>query len=173
MTDPLDLDAIRTRCERATPGPWHQGGLTGDDRADTPWEEGGHRHLVIASVARDMADDLGPGDPSLIATCESGHHKEAFADDARFIAHARTDIPALLARVEQLAGALEDLVAYARSGWTDGTYGYCLCCDSSLTGKGKGQRAATFDEIQHDPECPVPGARTLLGAPREGPGEER
>ena len=110
MTDPLDLDEIRERCERACADRFH-----------------------------------------ICSTYPCG------------------DVLALLARVEQLAGALEDLVAYARSGWTDGTYGYCLCCDSSLTGKGKGQRAATFDEIQHDPECPVPGARTLLGAPREGP----
>ncbi len=68
----LDLDAIKTRCEAATPGPW-----------TTP-APGPYIFEVEAE------DDDGPFNVA----------KWCSPTDARFIAHARTDVPALVAEVE-------------------------------------------------------------------------
>ena len=72
MTRP-DLDAIRARCDAATPGPWRLKGL-------------------------EIHGDSKPGRCGLLIYDEGGHDKK----DARFIAHARTDIPALLAYIDEL-----------------------------------------------------------------------
>lgn len=95
MSEPLDLDAIKARMEAASPGPWHHG-----ERC--VWE-------VYDVVVSDGDDGTGgaihPG-------------------DAEFIAHAREDIPALIAEVERLRG---NIVAARGSlleaeGWVDSGY---------------------------------------------------
>ena len=68
MTKP-DIEAIRQRCEAATPGPW-----------------------AITLDLRLIQDK-----PQL-----PGQNLFKIMDDLRFIAHARTDIPALLDRLEKL-----------------------------------------------------------------------
>ena len=84
MTRP-DLDAIRARCDAATPGPWK-----------TESEQGHGRGVrAIASVAW------------CPVACAVGKESQSIGQrdasrNARFIAHARTDIPALLAYVEEL-----------------------------------------------------------------------
>jgi hypothetical protein len=85
VTAPLDLDAIEARAEAATEGPW--------------WPEGkvigGWR---IYARDREQAPDF----------TEVGSVREVFVGtgqhdaDADFIAHARTDVPALLAEVRRL-----------------------------------------------------------------------
>ena len=73
MTRP-DLDAIRARCDAATPGPW-------------TYDETGYVDIGLPrsrSIAIGIEND---------ATAKS---------DGDFIAHARTDIPALLAYVADL-----------------------------------------------------------------------
>ena len=75
-----DLEAIRGRAEKATPGPWETRGPT-------------------AVYGRLQRDQNSTGD--LVARCVQAH-------DATFIAHAREDIPALLSRCEELEGALGD-----------------------------------------------------------------
>ena len=69
-----DLDAIRARCDAATPGPW-------------TYDEAGY---VDVGLPRSRSIAIGI---EIDATAKS---------DGDFIAHARTDIPALLAHIEEL-----------------------------------------------------------------------
>ena len=75
MTRP-NIKAIRARCDAATPGPWRLEGL-------------------------EIHGNAKPGRCGLLIYDEGGHDKK----DARFIAHARADIPALLAYIEELEAA--------------------------------------------------------------------
>lgn len=81
----LDLDAIKVRCEAAGPGPWINPGR--------PRTLGGYHHYIcevgtvfVVNGEEDGSDD---DDSRLLA-------------DAEFIAHARADVPALVAEVERL-----------------------------------------------------------------------
>lgn len=93
------LAAIRARAEAATPGPWTEGvgKVAGGET----------RELIIAADGRTIVAMAygGFGHPTPDCTTE----------DRRFIVHARTDIPALLAEVERLA---RDLY-YARGALAD------------------------------------------------------
>lgn len=82
----LDLDAIKARCEAATPGPWewHSNGLRSGD-FDCIWG---------------TVDNTGE--------TYVGVHE----DDSVFIAHAIDDIPALVAEVERLRGEVERLSVF-------------------------------------------------------------
>lgn len=75
MTD-IDLAAIRERCEQATPGPW----IT-----DPRYGQEGFIHFEC---------DGDPQPASRVAMSE-------FKRDTEFIAHARADVPALLAIAER------------------------------------------------------------------------
>ncbi len=81
MTD-AELAAIKARCEAATPGPWQ------------PWCRDYH---FIRPANPYTAD------PILLLT---GPNKA----DSVFAAHARKDVPALLAEVERLKGREEQLL---------------------------------------------------------------
>lgn len=89
MTPPLTPEAlaeIRKRAEAATPGPW--------EPRDPDWWQ-----LEDPDYA-DKTDGIQAAGRSIMGTCDgcpAGKY-----DDAVFIAHARTDIPALLAEVERL-----------------------------------------------------------------------
>lgn len=86
----LYLDAIRARAEAATPGPWKLWGMTVmTDRAGT------------GNV--DDADDIA-------FTTDPDRGTRTF--NASFIAHAREDVPALLAEVEALRTERDGLAAY-------------------------------------------------------------
>ena len=74
MTDE-ELTEIRHRCERASPGPWKA------------WVEG-RDHQSGSSMVQTGADDI--------------EMSGAANADYDFIAHARQDIPRLLAEVERL-----------------------------------------------------------------------
>jgi hypothetical protein len=75
-----DLDAIRERCERASKGPWNQ---KPNPLACAPEITNGERE--IAKVLFYMGSE----------------DREVFPN-ADFIAHARTDIPLLLAEIDRL-----------------------------------------------------------------------
>ncbi|MFJ2863709.1 hypothetical protein [Kitasatospora sp. NPDC087314] len=78
---PLDLDAIQARAEAATPGPWH----VEEDRRDyTRW---------VATLDGTLGINFG----------YLGNRTEG---DAAFVAAARTDVEALLARVRELEAEL-------------------------------------------------------------------
>jgi hypothetical protein len=85
---PLDLDAIRARCEVATDGPWTTEG----------------------EVARIESGEPGAwGDP-VVDVVYLGHGASELhlsEEDAEFIAAARTDVPALIAEVERLRALLD------------------------------------------------------------------
>lgn len=70
------LDEVKERCEKATPGPW--------------------KHFVTESFSANVV-----GDGWVVARCETFSTGQELAD-AKFIAHARGDIPRLLAIVERL-----------------------------------------------------------------------
>jgi len=70
------LNAIKERAAKATPGPWRQAGL------------------YSVKNSEDMSIPLRP-------------------EDAEFIAHARKDVPALVAEVERLQAELADIIAVA------------------------------------------------------------
>jgi hypothetical protein len=98
MTRP-DLDAIRARCDAATPGPWAydegagyiEMGEAGYAEFKPDWERSVHKQPPL--VAR-MTDTWGNTE-----------------DDGRFIANARTDIPALLAYIDGLEHEVAELKA--------------------------------------------------------------
>jgi hypothetical protein len=95
-----ELAAIRERAESATQGPWEQ----------------------PAYPVGDMVYRLTDRSPDgLIAKCER-------PTDADFIAHARTDIPALLAELDRLrlvmARSYADVIKHGEQGRCD-----CWTCD--------------------------------------------
>lgn len=116
----IDLAAIEARCNAATPGPWRVGYATG--RCTLP-----HVHGVgdcdyrvswwddeeLHNITRDAPVGAPHGDAVKVCgnySVESGG--VVYECDAAFIAHARTDIPALLARVRELEAALDEMTAH-------------------------------------------------------------
>lgn len=89
---PEELDAIRARAEAATPGPWVNG----------MWPEWSEDDLVSAT-ATERWDDEGEITYSPVQILDAPNPAPCPAD-REFIAHARSDIPALLAEIERLSG---------------------------------------------------------------------
>ena len=85
----IDLDAIKERLAKATPGPW----AVCKRPANSTWVQGG----TIGSV---------PHGSRVADTCVLGPN---YAHDAAFIAHAPTDIAALVAEVERLRREVDDM----------------------------------------------------------------
>jgi hypothetical protein len=85
MSNELDLDAIRARAEAATVGPWE----------------------FFVDQHRDCGTVLRFGSQH-IDIC---HFSPNMEDDAEFIAHARADVPALIAEVEGLRAEVTALQA--------------------------------------------------------------
>ena len=83
----IDLDAIEARANEATPGPWVV------DRYDT--------HRVFRRT------ECGP-----VAVADAGLHEDS-TGNAAFIASARTDVPALIARVRELEAERERMKTFA------------------------------------------------------------
>lgn len=95
----IDLDAIKARAEAATPGPWEYAEAGTFKRGSFSLDEYFVRRPEDdVSIAADIIDP---------DTCEPS---EALA---AFIAHAREDVPALVAEVERLQADNERLGA----GW--------------------------------------------------------
>jgi hypothetical protein len=84
MSQPLDLDAIRSRAQKATEGTWVTAPM--------------HGSKALGVFARSgMVAGLGEGDQAL--------------EDAFFIAHAREDVPALIAALTDAWAEVERLRA--------------------------------------------------------------
>lgn len=83
-----ELGAIKARAEAATPGPWEM--VKGSDQ----------RYDVFREDGDTAVTDAGYGRGSI-----------AMFEDVMFIAHAREDVPALVAEVERLRAALEAVSA--------------------------------------------------------------
>ena len=103
MTDPLtaaDLDTIEQRANAATEGPWEYDGggeITQHFSLPEPWA------MVVST------------DVACMAYCYGGSAAGVERDeDAEFIAHARDDVPALLAEVRRLRAMEQRVREYAR-----------------------------------------------------------
>jgi hypothetical protein len=95
MTD-QELQAVRGRCAAATPGPWLA--EPGASDPDAPHLHGKYTFVLCSG-------------PLSLATV----WEHAPGGNGAFIAHARQDVPALLAEVERLRGALRSLEEAFRS----------------------------------------------------------
>lgn len=92
MNMPFDLQAARTRCEMATPGPW---GWEAVDDSLLNLQTKGTMEWILA-VTR-------------CESCQKEPQKRCYwpeHTDGTFIAHARTDLPAALDVIEAMAEAL-------------------------------------------------------------------
>ena len=92
MTD-KELADIRERLEKATPGPWEH---THKDC----------KHFMSSDFVDRKGDDIGVG---LVTSDINQDNADLYATDAdmEFIAHARQDVPILLAEVERLQAELD------------------------------------------------------------------
>lgn len=144
MTDNmLDLAAIKSRCEAATPGPWYK---------DGPWyvdkEPGVKDDLTLRAL------------PLVVSKARSAILVPVYdtrPEDVDFAALARTDVPALVAEVERLAAERDELAKIKRhvdevrdgTGWTVQMYGVLLQqCDQY--GKTEAHRRAEAAECERD-----------------------
>jgi hypothetical protein len=110
MTQPLDLAPIQARADAATNGDW--GWFDGGDYADIVADyqsTGSGSYSCRQQVARIEAD--WHFDDPQHADCEDVDASEQAMADADFIAHARTDVPALIAEVTRLREDLADAQA--------------------------------------------------------------
>ncbi len=98
---PLALEPIRARAEAATPGPW------------MAWREYHGPVTAWRICTHDGNREVVAGDEGAI---ESG-------DDAEFIAHARSDVPALVGEVERLRGRMREARALLPAADPN-----CVCC---------------------------------------------
>lgn len=138
----LDLDSIRKRVDAATPGPWGYNSYSRVDAnpliehyddPDTPEYPDGKRPGRISGTFFDEADNAWLAQhhaayeadpmvaevPAEYGDTATGRH----AADAEFIAHARTDMPTLLDKVEQLKNVLRQLLEWDHlDGSSDGAY---------------------------------------------------
>jgi hypothetical protein len=83
-----DIDAIKTRCERATMGPWTLNGL----------------YCVGSKPLEDAEQDMDLEGADANCACVARSHPfcdtnkcDRWENDREFISHAREDVPALLA----------------------------------------------------------------------------
>jgi hypothetical protein len=90
---PDQLSAIRERLDAATPGPWEAG--TASCCPDLGWVEGPKGAVCPQFTATKVTHSLD-------------------ANDAELIAHAPTDLRALLAEVEALRAERDDLLAWSQ-----------------------------------------------------------
>ncbi len=100
-TPRLDLDAIRKRCEAATPGPWEWSGPTRNETAR------GLYRTYVHQVPGCGGDNIPP--EKFYISIQSVGTAERDDADANFIANARTDIPALLDAYEAQAVRIQEL----------------------------------------------------------------
>lgn len=96
----MDLAAIQARCEAATPGPW----------TPAPSKSADYQYrydIAIAAGARIPGETLGMiGEVWALRTAKGAPDAAIAEADAAFIAHARTDIPALLSHLAALTKEL-------------------------------------------------------------------
>lgn len=90
----VDLDEIEARASEALPGPWQRNGVRSIVREDSIVITGGDgQAYFFAPIGRTGAD-----------------HAAAIRD-AKFIAAARADVPALVAEVRRLRGLVANVAA--------------------------------------------------------------
>lgn len=100
---PERLDEIRERVEAATEGPWrsHDFGHAGEEEPSS---------VVVHVGGFDHSDLLTHDTETAVAWMPRWDRQES--DNATFIAHARTDVPDLLAEVARLRERVTEAVDY-------------------------------------------------------------
>lgn len=122
----LDLEEIKARTEAATPGPWHE---------NDNW-----RIVQGDAYARCLAIwEAKPGDPLydvydepefvVIDTPGPAINKTA---DLKFIAHARQDVPSLIAEVERIQAEIVDLKRFLNQS-QHARIDLVTACDAQIT----------------------------------------
>ena len=105
-----DLDAIRERAEAATEGPW------------APWlDQDGQPHMDGLLMVGN-ADAVIPDGEVWIENVDVNPIAHTYTpEDRQFIAHARTDMPDLLAELKRLRAGIETFIDNPT--WHRGMYG--------------------------------------------------
>lgn len=104
-----ELQAIKARAEAATPGPWRQGFASMS--CVRPHETASHPgppecvYDVMKWIDSNDHVSAANGD-EICGPDDYGNHPRE--NDCAFIAHARTDVPALVAEVERLREMIRD-----------------------------------------------------------------
>ena len=111
----IDLDAIEARCAAATPGPWRQ---CGADRK-------GCACGMVWSEPADFVVAQGEKGERAGGFCGFDVDDETISTNMRFVAHARSDVPALLAEVRRLTARL----ALAQASLIDNCEWHGSICD--------------------------------------------
>jgi hypothetical protein len=146
MTTTPDIEGIERRANEATPGPWNI-----DSHALGIWcpsEKGGETKIFDI---RGWGYFTGRGHGALALSAEEGKRRQTANGD--FVAHARTDIPALLAEVKRLRAREEKLSRTIQEfgrcprcggqGWVEGVEPVCCgnitrsgsCCGNPVAGQ--------------------------------------
>jgi hypothetical protein len=93
------LSEIETRCADATPGPWVNRRLNGEFATTSIRSEATQRLRVVADRSEGIAG-------TAVAAVGLAAPRGQRIRDATFIAHARADVPDLLAEVRRLRALL-------------------------------------------------------------------
>jgi hypothetical protein len=147
-----DLRAIRARAEAATPGPWT---VEHEMKYDVNESTAYLSELHLVGKKETVKIYCGPG------------HAAPQVYDLVFLAHARADIPALLAHIRaqdaELARLRDALAALVSTRDDDGSETWfvkapqggvrCICCGEDFAYVGK---------FHHAPDCPIAAARRAL-----------
>ena len=108
------IPEMKALCDKATDGPWYTSGL--------PWSDS-ETSVLAGSPDPHVSPEVSECENPLYSRDEYGGENRPFKlkraeDDAAFIAASRTFIPAAIAEIERLRGALEiyakDLEAIAK-----------------------------------------------------------
>lgn len=137
----MSRDTIRARVAAATEGPWRWGGNV--DNREVYLSTVAHGRIFVMRFARWgmhaaqplLRNDLGMRPASEWVVRERpyrGDIETVEHPDAQFIAHARQDIPAMLAVADAAAEMLDEVMCHATSGGTEGKW--CIEHDVPMTG---------------------------------------
>lgn len=103
-----ELDAIRERCEKATPGPWTVN-WSEKECENNHCPHGLDDYGKVCESCEDYTYITGATIPQT-KTVEYGDYVDMNDADADFIANARTDIPFLLAEIDRLKDEWDAIV---------------------------------------------------------------
>ncbi len=134
------LSEIRARCEAATPGPWYWDAIDAHKRIcleSARWKVMDFaRYGMYGAAPRFLVDGIMERADSLLKSIPGKEHHRGFDNyidhpDAAFIAHAREDIPYLLAELEQSSLKINALECANHRAYDDG-FNDCKKADDRL-----------------------------------------
>lgn len=129
------LDEIRARVEAATPGPWMGGYIAywhkcQNDCAEPQWWNDEPGHNIVRVIEPGIGVPKDEIESHVIAgNYDHGSGGIVHTNDLQFIAHARQDVPALLAEIERLRDAARESATICRF---QQKMGYAETCDDKV-----------------------------------------